>query len=419
MTKLDEIDYGVLIDRSIKDFPPIKRIWPVSIRLSFLILLEAAILALVATFNRPPNALAVFHLHDYGFAGFLLINVAAAWMALRTSIPGRESSAAELVLLATGIIGAASIAQFVSPDQVLSSTQGLSLFDEFHSTLGRQWTFAALPWLALFWAARHAMPLRPRVIGGLIGVAASSFAIAAELFSGDIHPINGELLAAAMLTGLSLGAGAIWLDSERLWRVERGTSFAESGASAEPNSPWFWTEGRGIFPVAAALAAGLLLVVLKGGTAVQPVPDFDLAIANYQQSLLAFHPNVPSSSLETVLAAYIEHGMPSYMWDFGPQGYKLLGGRFEHLPDGAPATFTWFRGPRAAVLCMFKQVSGFAAPPASHSEIHHLLFYRYRGYSVCLINVGGYGDFVSVIVSPIPMKQFMQTVVSASSLQQH
>ena len=137
------------------------------------------------------------------------------------------------------------------------------------------------------------------------------------------------------------------------------------------------------------------------------MPDFDLAIANYQQSLTSFQPNVPSSTIAKVLTAYIERGMPSYMWDFGPQGFKLVGGRFEHLANGSPVTYTWFRGKQAGVMCMFRQTSGFRAPSANHIERDHLLFYRYRGYSVCLLNVGGYGDFISVIVSPIPMPAFM------------
>ena len=69
--------------------------------------------------------------------------------------------------------------------------------------------------------------------------------------------------------------------------------------------------------MAAALAAGLMILVLRIGGGDQPVPDFDLAIANYQQSLTHFQPNVPSSTIAKVLTAYIERGMPSYMWDLG------------------------------------------------------------------------------------------------------
>jgi hypothetical protein len=405
MSKFDEIDYGVLVDRLIQDFPPVKRIWPVTIRLSLWILLEATILALGALFNHPIDASAVFHHYDYGFAGFILLSIAAAWMALRTSIPARESSAGELGLLAAGVIAASLIVQFERVSQILSTS------GDFHSTLERQWTTAALPWLTLFWAARRAMPLWPRTVGALIGLAASSFAIAANLGGGETHPITWQLLSGALLTALSIVAGAVWLNPERQWRTDRGASADRSDESA-------WFGARVIFPAATALAAALLLLALNAGSgADKRVPDFDLAIENYQQSLVDFHPNVPSSSVGSVLTAYIERGMPSYMWDFGPQGFKLKGGRFERLADGSPVTYTWFRGPNAGVMCMFRQVSGFAVPPANHSEVHHLFFYRYRDYSVCLINVGGYGDFVSVIVSPIPIRPFMRTVFRALAIE--
>jgi hypothetical protein len=408
MTELHEINYRVLIDRLMQDFPPIKRLWPVSTRLLLLILLEAAILAFGVLRSGSLDLPAVVHFHNHGLgaAGFVLVSIAAAWIALRSSMPGRETSAVLMIVLAFAVIAAALMVQ-LEP-----STRNLTSLADFFSTLRRLLTFAALPWLALFWAARRAMPLQPRLTGGLIGIAASCFAIVAELFNGAFHAIAWELVAGAILTLLSVIAGAAWLDSERLWRIDRDSSVGRPVDLA-------WLDARVIFPVAGALAMGLLLVALKTGPGADGrVPDFDLAIENYQQSLTDFRPNVPSTSLETVLTAYIEHGMPSYMWDFGPQGFKLQGGRFERLADGSPVTYTWFRGPKAGVMCMFRQVSGFEAPNANHSELHHLLFYRYRGYSVCLINVGGYGNFVSVIVCPIPMKLFMPMVLDALSIQQ-
>ena len=403
MSKADEIDYGLLIDRLIHDFRPVKRLWPVSIRLLLWILLEAAILALAVLPNSLLDFVAAAHFHNFGLSasGFIFVSIAAAWMALRNSIPGRESSDAELILLVLGGVAAVLIVQFGSSSPTLPPSA------DFLSTAGRQLTFAALPWLTLFWATRRAMSLRPRLVGGLIGVAASCFAIVAELFNGAGDPIAWELLAVAILTLLSVVAGAAWLNSEQLWRVDSASSLDRPHESE-------WLDARVVFPVATALAAALLLTVLKVGIGADGrVPNFDLAIENYQQSLTDFHSNVPSISVETVLTAYIENGMPPYMWDFGPQGYKLQGGRFERLPDGSPVTYTWFRGPKAGVMCMFRQVTGFEAPAANHSEVHHLLFYRYRGYSVCLINVGGYGDFVSVIVSPIPMTTFMHMALAA------
>jgi hypothetical protein len=403
---MSEIDYRILIDRLIQDFQPVKRLWPVRVRLLLWILLEVAILAVVTLLNGWPGLKTIITSHNHGFdaAGFFLVSIAAAWMALRNSIPGRETSATELTMLGLGIILAFLIVQ-LEP-----LTQTLLLSDDFPSALGRQFALAALPGMTLVWAARRAMPLRPRLTGGIIGIAASSFAVAADLFSGSAYAITWQLLSGVIFTALSVIAGAMGLNREELWRKDSGSNdrLVESA----------WLGARVIFPMATALAAGLLLLVLRAEIGVsRPVPDFDLAIANYQQSLTNFRPNVPSSSIGTVLTAYIEDGMPSYMWDFGPQGFRLVGGRFEHLPDGTPVTYTWFRGMKAGVMCMFRQTSGFQAPDATHTERDHLLFYRYRGYSVCLINAGGYGDFLSVIVSPMPMKQFMRMVLATVSIE--
>jgi hypothetical protein len=176
MPEMSEIDYGVLIDRLIQDFRPVKRLWRVRVRLLLWILLEVAILAVVTLLDGRPDLETIINSH-HGFdaAGFFLVSIAAAWMALRNSIPGRETSATELTMLGLGIIAASLIVQFEPLTQTLLSS------DDFLSALGRQFALAALPWVSLFWAARRAMPLRPRLTGGIIGVAASSFALAADL----------------------------------------------------------------------------------------------------------------------------------------------------------------------------------------------------------------------------------------------
>jgi hypothetical protein len=49
----------------------------------------------------------------------------------------------------------------------------------------------------------------------------------------------------------------------------------------------------------------------------------------------------------------------------------------------------------------------------AREERRHLLFYRYRDFSFCLINVGGYGNFISVIAAPMPLKRFEHLVLAA------
>ena len=65
-------------------------------------------------------------------------------------------------------------------------------------------------------------------------------------------------------------------------------------------------------------------------------------------------------------------------------------------------------------MCLFRQTDAFNPPSLAHQEHHHLLFYRYRGFSFCLINVGGYGNFISVIAAPMPLKQLEHLVFAAT-----
>jgi hypothetical protein len=62
---------------------------------------------------------------------------------------------------------------------------------------------------------------------------------------------------------------------------------------------------------------------------------------------------------------------------------------------------------------MMRPTDAFTPPPVPSEEHHHLLFYRYRGFSLCLINIGGYGSFISVIAAPMPMRQFVPLVLAA------
>ena len=82
MSEFDEINYAALIDRLIPDFPPVKRLWPIKIRLSLWILLEAMILALNLMLNGSLDTAMVMHFHNraYGAAGFILVSIAAAWL---------------------------------------------------------------------------------------------------------------------------------------------------------------------------------------------------------------------------------------------------------------------------------------------------------------------------------------------------
>jgi negative regulator of sigma F NrsF-like protein len=401
-----EIDYEALIDHSIRDFQPAKRLWPAGVRLVCWILLEAAILILAVWVRGSDNLRTLFHNSGQLLAAGLFISasIATAFLALKSAIPGREVTWQQLVM-AIAIVAAAFTFEPPAGEPFPGLLAGIPIL-----TL-QLFGLAALPWSVLFWAVRRGVPLQPERTGAIVGLAAFSLALGILRI---IHYADGLAnqriwlaTCGILITALSALAGGLWLDWIDRWQLS--ASLDEVRASTR------WFDARTVFPIAIAASIVALILVVQGVRhAFVPIPDFDLTIDNYERSLAAgFRSNVPSASIDAMLTAYVEHGMPAYMWDFGPEGFTLVGGRWQPLADGTPVTYTWFRGATGGVLCMIRETDTFNPPPGARKEYHNLLFYRYRGFSLCLINIGGYGNFISVIAAPIPMRQFVALVLRA------
>ena len=405
MSPEHEIDYEVLIDRSIKDFQPVKRLWPASARLVCWVLLEGAILGLAVWVLGYANLRALYH-NSRGLVAaalFIAASIAAAFLALKSATPGREVTWPQLAVVIAIIAAAFGFEPASRPFNEILEAAPASMLQLF--------ALAALPWLSLFWAVRRGVPLRPEVTGVAVGLAAFSFAAALCQIISEVArvPNSGMMLALSctVVIVLSALAGRFWLNWITRWQQERG-------AAEVSTHKWAFSAGL-VFPLAlSASLAALIFVLIGPGQRIARIPDFDLAIESYQRALVDFRPNVPSTSMETMLTAYVEHGMPAYMWDFGPEGFRLVGGRWDRLPDGTPVTYTWFSGAQGGVMCIFRQTDAFNPPLIAHDERHRLLFYRYRGFSFCLINVGGYGNFISVIAAPMPLKPFERLVLAAT-----
>src|SRR5215469_7379901 len=106
-----EIDYGALIDRSIRDFRPATKLWPVSARLALWIFLELGLLALCASINGSQGVETLVHspraLITIGV--FTLVSVAAGLLALRSAIPAREPRRAEIIMVLVGFCAAFAV----------------------------------------------------------------------------------------------------------------------------------------------------------------------------------------------------------------------------------------------------------------------------------------------------------------------
>ena len=97
MLPRQEIDYEALIDGAIRDFQPAQRLWSVGARMLGWIVFEAAILSLAAWVGGHPDLRALFHGSDRLVAVCLFISasIPAAFVALKSAIPGREASLPE------------------------------------------------------------------------------------------------------------------------------------------------------------------------------------------------------------------------------------------------------------------------------------------------------------------------------------
>ncbi len=142
-------------------------------------------------------------------------------------------------------------------------------------------------------------------------------------------------------------------------------------------------------------------------------PDFDTAVAYFEKFDHHFDPNVPSGSYGDVAGAYVEAHMPGYIWNFNSSGLTLVGGRIDKLPDRRPATFTFYKGPNASLLCTRYKVTEFNPPPGAVREIDGHLFYSYYGYSICY-SYSPVGRFACLLITRQPVKQLLDSVEYAS-----
>jgi hypothetical protein len=147
---------------------------------------------------------------------------------------------------------------------------------------------------------------------------------------------------------------------------------------------------------------------LQEATSTDSVPMFVLAAHHLDSFQRKFEPNVPSGSPADISDAYLAHKMPGYLWNFGPFGYQLVGGRLEPMPDGQTVAFTYYRGEKGGILCTYMHYSGPFPPGAVHQTDSHS-FYEYRGYSICISKYPR-GDFICMLISRLPLADFMETV---------
>jgi hypothetical protein len=142
------------------------------------------------------------------------------------------------------------------------------------------------------------------------------------------------------------------------------------------------------------------------------VPLFDEEVHHLQSFEKKFEPNVPSGSPADISDAYLGHKMPGYLWNFGPSGFQLAGGRLERLPSGDLVAYTFYRGDKGGILCTYEHFQG-PFPTGPIHESHEHSYYVYKGYSICVSKYPR-GDFVCILIAHRPIDEFMQTIADSS-----
>jgi len=220
-SRLDhETRHRALVERLASQLRPVRRLWPVNVRLAVWIALEAAVLLFVIHRTRRTDLAQQIHNPWFllGVGGFAAAGALCGALALRSAIPGREPRMTELVLLIA--LTAASGLVLLHEPLNLNMSIGTFTRQGIPCVFGTL-MLAALPLLGLFWAVRRGAPLARGIGGALAGAGAFLFSFSFMRVNCPIdeglHLFMWHFLPA--LIGVALSAGAGYLVFRKRSRV--------------------------------------------------------------------------------------------------------------------------------------------------------------------------------------------------------
>lgn len=226
------VRYDQLIEPIFADFKPAPALWPVNVRIGLWLLLQVCIVVLIVDagvhsnsplFRGIPNLEGKFHEWEFilGVAALSVVGILSAASAIRSAVPGElEMRGARFALL----IVSAAVGLLLMVHEPAHAVTSLHQFVLSGSRCAIcVVTVAALPWIALFWAVRRAMPMWGATEGTLVGIAAFAFSFVISRMGCPIddlsHVLLWHALPAALGAAASVLAGAYWLQDR--WRTEK------------------------------------------------------------------------------------------------------------------------------------------------------------------------------------------------------
>src|SRR6266481_9201472 len=105
-----EARHRELVDQLASELAPVRRLWPIGVRLTLWLLLEALVLAWMLTHTKN-NFIAKMHQPSYlvEVVTFVVASIITAAMALRAAIPGRRVGRGELVVAVVMVISGVAV----------------------------------------------------------------------------------------------------------------------------------------------------------------------------------------------------------------------------------------------------------------------------------------------------------------------
>jgi hypothetical protein len=169
--------HRALVERMVAELRPVRRLWPIRLRLALWIAFEAGLLLFAIHHSKrtdlPQELANPWYLLSVG--GSAAAGVLGALLALRSAIPGREPRPREaaLLLILTGASMLILLHQPINADVPMGTFISRGLPCVFGIS-----TLACLPLLALLWAMRRGAPLTRGFDGALAGAGAFLVAFA-------------------------------------------------------------------------------------------------------------------------------------------------------------------------------------------------------------------------------------------------
>jgi hypothetical protein len=169
--------HQAMVEKIIADLRPVRRVWPVRLRLGLWIAFEVGVLLLLVNHGYRSDLTRQLRnpWYIFGVGGFATAGALAAAFALKMAIPGREPSKVEFFLWLFLIAASALLLLHQPVDEHLQLATFIHTGVPCAIGIG---VFAVIPWVALVWAAKRAAPLSAAAEGAVTGAAALMFSFA-------------------------------------------------------------------------------------------------------------------------------------------------------------------------------------------------------------------------------------------------